>query len=157
MRNPGLWVSDTDQTLPIAYVEFDRGPGEYVLRMPRVDLDRPNRPVWRVLHDFLEDYGELLHDFVDTLRDGGVREFASELHIEMPRFDAIEQLRNARVANNGEPVADGYTVTDPQRIMEAYTQIVAERKKSKKGVRKTWFGRQPRVRAFGMRQVDQRT
>jgi MoaA/NifB/PqqE/SkfB family radical SAM enzyme len=129
MRRPGIVVAfESDTSNPMAYVTLDRGPGEYVLRLPIRELAGDQQLNWYLLHDMYEPMG--VADMEPFVNEQGApvalaswRSMPGSLFVEIPSFGAVMRPRNATLANRGLPTPDGLHVVDPLDMLEAYQAL----------------------------------
>jgi radical SAM protein with 4Fe4S-binding SPASM domain len=118
MRDPGLIVCRTgEQSQPLAYARFDRGPGTYVLQLPSTELREVDDLYWDFVHDVLEPMGALKHE-------RNWAPFPNLLQMEVPEFRGLVRPRNPLVANFGRATADALHVVEPTDIFDAYEALV---------------------------------
>ena len=131
MKRPGIAVRNNENRLPgLAYLEFDRGPGRYVLRLPRAEIAPSLRLKWRLLHDFMEDFGTIEEDFFRdrkgrTIETPEELDLPAKLRIEIPRFACISRPKNIRYANYGEPTEGSTPMTDTEDVAALYRRMAA--------------------------------
>jgi len=106
MRRPGVIfeaVIRNGRAREAAYVEFDRGPGTYVARVPREFLTSHEYVAWTLCHDLYEDWGYVYRTDFEDLAPSPLPSTLLllgrlQLLLTIPRFSGVQRPSNARLS-----------------------------------------------------------